>query len=147
MTEPDSATVTNRDFWLVHPWSLGALPAALPPDSLAIGFFVADFHRNWPWSERRWRFVCRRMAELAPQSWYGNAAAIGAALADARSVQCIDEPHLAPWLAHWAGCAGLPALFPPVDRRCDSFSQWWARATRSLGSAADLLAVNEVLEN
>jgi deoxyribodipyrimidine photo-lyase len=37
-----------------------------------------------------------------------------------------------------------PALFPPVSSRCDSFSRWWARASRGLRSAADLLAVNEV---
>jgi deoxyribodipyrimidine photo-lyase len=86
------------------------------------------------------------MAELVPQRWYGNAAAIGAALADARRVRSIDEPHFTPWLAHWAGCEVLPVLFPQVDRRCDSFSQWWARVTRNLGSAADLLAVNEVLK-
>ncbi len=144
LTGPDPTTVTDRDVWLAHPWSLGALPATLSPDTLVIGVFVADFHRAWPWSERRWRFVCNRMAELAPQRWYGSAAAIGAALADAGRVRCIDEPHIRPWLAHWASCEVLPALFPQVDRRCDSFSQWWARATRSLGSAADLLAANEV---
>jgi deoxyribodipyrimidine photo-lyase len=146
LTGPDAASVTDRDVWLVHPWSLGALPAALPPDTVVIGVFLDDFHRSWPWSERRWRFVCSRMAELAPQRWYGNAATIGAALADARRVRSIDEPHLTPWLARWAGCEVLPALFPQVDRRCDSFSQWWTRATRNLGSAADLLAVNEVLK-
>ncbi len=99
LTRPDAARVTGRDVWLVHPWSLGALPAALPPDMVVIGVFVADFHRAWPWSERRWRFVCRRMAELTPQRWYGNAAAIGTALADARRVRSIVEPHLTPWLA------------------------------------------------
>lgn len=146
LTGPDAATVTDRDVWLVHPWSLGALPAALPPDTVVIGVFLDEFHRAWPWSERRWRFVCSRMAELTPQRWYGNAATIGAALADARRVRSIDEPHLTPWLARWAGCEVLPALFPKVDRRCDSFAQWWTRTTRNLGSAADLLAVNEVLE-
>ncbi len=146
LTAPESATVTARDVWLVHPWSLGALPAALPPDALVIGVFVADFHRAWPWSERRWRFVCRRVAELAPQCWYGNAAGIGAALAAARRVRSIDEPHLAPWLKRWAGCETPAALFPHVDRRCDSFSQWWARATRSPGTVAELLANKEVLE-
>ena len=83
------------------------------------------------------------MAELATECWHGDAAAIGAALASARSVRSIVEPHLAPWLARLAACEAAPALFPPVDRRCDSFSQWWARAARGLGSAADLLAVNE----
>ncbi len=143
-TAPDAAAVAGRDVWLVHPWSLGALPAALPADTLVIGVFVADFHRAWPWNERRWRFVGNRMAELAAQRWQGDAAAIGAALKGARSVRGIDEPHLAPWLARWAAGESAPALFPHVDRRCDSFSQWWTRTSRGLDSAADLLAVNEV---
>jgi deoxyribodipyrimidine photo-lyase len=142
-TAVDPARVRGREVWLVHPWNLGALPA-LPPDTLVLGLFVADFHRTWPWSERRWRFVGARMAELTSQCWHGDAVAIGAALAGARRVRSIDEPHLAPWLARWAECVAAPALFPPVAGRCDSFSQWWQRASRGLQSAADLLAVNEV---
>lgn len=144
LTAPDAAAVEGRDVWLVHPWSLGALPDGLPADTLVLGVFVADFHRAWPWSERRWHFVGSRMAELAAPRWQGEAAAIGEALKGARRVRSIAEPHLAPWLARWARCEAAPALFPPVDRRCDSFSQWWARTSRGLNSAADLLAVNEV---
>jgi deoxyribodipyrimidine photo-lyase len=143
-TLPNAAATAGRDVWLVHPWSLGELPAGLPADTVVIGIFVADFHRAWPWSDRRWHFVGSRMAELAPQRWHGDAAAIGAALPGARSVRSIAEPHLVPWLERWAVCEAAPALFPPVDRRCDSFSQWWTRASRGLDSAADLLAVNEV---
>jgi deoxyribodipyrimidine photo-lyase len=141
---PDPATVAGRDVWLVHPWSLGELPAGLPADTLVLGLFVADFHRAWPWSERRWRFVADRMAQVAPVRWHGDVVAIGAALQHARRVRCVDEPHLAPWLAAWAECVPAPALFPPVDRRCDSFSQWWNQATRGLSTAADLLSVHEV---
>ena len=144
LTAPDASAVAGRDVCLVHPWSLGDLPAGLPADTRVIGVFVADFHRAWPWSERRWHFVGSRMAELAATRWHGDAATIGAALKGARSVRSIDEPHLAPWLALWAECGAAPALFPPVDRRCDSFTQWWTRASRGLDSAADLLAVNEV---
>ena len=144
LTAPNATAVTGRDVWLVHPWSLGKLPGGLPADTVVIGVFLADFHRAWPWSERRWHFVGSRMAELAEVRWHGDAAAIGAALKGARSVRSIAEPHLAPWLARWAECEPAPALFPPVDRRCDSFSQWWARASRGLDSAADLLAVNGV---
>ncbi|MBI3347720.1 MAG: deoxyribodipyrimidine photolyase [Burkholderiales bacterium] len=143
-TAPDAAAVAGRDVWLVHPWSLGELPAALPTGTVVIGLWLADFHRAWPWSESRWRFAGSRMRELAAQSWYGDTAAIGAALQGARSVRSVAEPHLAPWLERWAECLPAPALFPPVDRRCDSFSQWWTRTSRGLGSAADLLAVNEV---
>ena len=143
-TAPAAEAVRGRDVWLVHPWSLGALPAALSSDTVVVGLGVADFHRAWPWSELRWRFVGARMADLAPLRWYGDAAALGATLATARRVRSIDEPHLAPWLARWAEREAAPALFPPVAQRCDSFSQWWTRATRGLHSAADLLAVNEV---
>jgi deoxyribodipyrimidine photo-lyase len=141
LTAPDAVSIAGRDVWLVHPWSLGALPATLPPDTVVIGVFVADFHRDWPWSERRWRFVGSRMAELATQRWYGDAAAIGVALAGARSARSIDEPHLTPWLPRWSECEAATALFPQVDRRCDSFSQWWTRATKRLGSVAELPAV------
>jgi deoxyribodipyrimidine photo-lyase len=144
LTAPDAAAVTGRDVWLVHPWSLGELPAGLPADTVLIGVFVADFHQAWPWSARRWRFVGSRMAELAAERWHGDAQAIGAALKGARSVRSVAEPHLMPWLPRWARCEAAPALFPPVDRLCDSFSQWWARTSRGLDSAADLLAVNEV---
>ena len=144
LAAPDAAAVKGRDVWLVHPWSLGALPARWPAGTVVIGLFVADFHRAWPWSEARWHFVGERMAELAAQRWYGDAASVGSALAGARRVRSIDEPHLAPWLARWAECQAAPALFPTVERRCDSFSQWWSLASRSLHSATDLLAVNEV---
>jgi len=91
------------------------LPATLPQDTLVIGVLVADFHRDWPWSERRLRFVASRLAELAAQCWYGDAVAIGTALSGARRVRSIDEPHLAPWLQSWAACESAPALFPQVD--------------------------------
>ncbi len=142
---PDPATVTGRDVWLVHPWCLGDPPADLPPGAVVVGVRVTDFHRRWPWSARRWRFVNDRMARLAPVTWQDDATAVGAALKAARRVRTVEDPHLSPCLSAWAA-AGVPlsadpapALFPPVDRRCDSFSQWWTRATRGMASAADLL--------
>jgi deoxyribodipyrimidine photo-lyase len=143
LVSPRTASVDGRDVWLVHPWSLGALPATLPADAVVLGVFVADFHRAWPWNARRWGFVSSRMAELATERWHGDATAIGDALRAARSVRSIDEPHLARWLPKWAECEVAPALFPQLDRRCDSFSQWWNRVTLGLDSAADLLALEE----
>jgi len=144
LRDPDARAVAGRDVWLVHPWNLGERPAALPADTCVVAVVVADFHRRWPWSDRRWRFVGRRMAELADERWHGTAGALGAALAGARTVRSVAEPHLSPWLPRWAECEAAPGLFPQVDRRCDSFSQWWTRATRGLQTATDLLAVNEV---
>jgi deoxyribodipyrimidine photo-lyase len=108
-----------------------------------VGIFLTDFHRARPWSERRWRFVASRMAELAALRWQADAAVMAAALKGARQVRSVDEPHLAPWLARLAACEAAPALFPTVDRRCDSFSQWWTRASHGLTSASDLLAARQ----
>ena len=130
LTAPHAAAVAGRDVWLVHPWNLGELPETLPQNVLVVGVFVADFHRAWPWNMHRWHFVASRMAELCSVCWYGDADAISAALLGAQRVRTIADPHLAPWLAHWAECEPAPALFAPVDTRCDSFSQWWGRVTR-----------------
>lgn len=138
-TAPNPAAIAGREVWLVHPWNLADLPDSLGQDTLVLGIFVSDFHRSWPWNARRWQFVASRMTELASLRWAGDADAIGAALQSARQVRSTKEPHLEPWLARWAICETAPALFPGVDRRCDSFSQWWTRATRGMRTAADLL--------
>jgi len=132
--------VQNREVWLLHPWSLGELPADLAPDTLVIGLWLQDFHQAWPWSERRWRFVAARMAELGAAMWWGDAAAVRQALVGARRVRCRAEPHLQAWLSRWAECLPEPALFPEVTPGCASFSAWWTRSTRGLAMADDLLS-------
>ena len=136
----EAELVQGRDVWLVHPWALGALPADLPPDTLVLGLWLDDFHRAWAWSPARWAFVQTRMAALAAVQWQASAAQWAQALASARSVRSVHEPHLAPWLPRLAQCSAAPTLFPDVERRCDSFSQWWTRVTRGLHTAAELLA-------
>jgi deoxyribodipyrimidine photo-lyase len=137
---PDPQAVAGRDVWLVHPWSLGELPADLAPDTLVVGLYLSDFHLLWPWSRRRWDFVGSRMRELAPLCWHGDAASVGRALKAARSVRCQSDPHLAPWLPLWAQCSAPPGLFPAVDKPSDLFTQWWRRSTHGLRDAAELLA-------
>lgn len=145
-THPDAAAVAGQEVWLVHPWNLGERPTTLPKDAVTVGIFVTDFHRAWPWSEKRWRFVCSRMAEITNVRWMADAASIGAALQSARHVRSTDEPHLRGWIERWAQCESPPALFPAIDRRCDSFSQWWSRTSSGLHSAAQLLRTHPVHE-
>ncbi len=141
--QPDASVVAGRDVWLVHPWNLGDLTTFLPANTVVIGMFITDFHRAWPWSERRWRFVASRMAELTALRWQGDAASLGAALQGAAQVRSVDEQHLEPWLPRLAVCEARKQLFPAVLRRCDSFSQWWTRASRSFTTASDLLAARQ----
>ena len=122
---PNSNVAKGRSVWLVHPWNLGELPADLPKDSLVIGIFVSDFHRNWPWNEKRWLFVQSRMAELTSECWYGDRLSIELALQDAKQVGGVSGAHIAAWLPSSGMYRSQPALFPNVERRCDSFSKWW----------------------
>jgi len=143
LTPPDATSVAGCEVWLLHPWSLGNLPSSLPANTVVVGVFFTDFHRAWPWSERRWRFVASRMAELAPMRWLGDAAALGAALRSASRVRSVYDPHLAPWLANMAVCEAEIKLFPEVSRRCDSFSQWWTQASRGFDTASELLEARQ----
>ena len=132
LARPNANLVADRDVWIVHPWSLGPLPTNLSANALVIGVTVGDFHQAWPWSARRWQFVGRRMAQLAPHRWHDRSEGLATALATARSVRTIAEPHLAPWLSSLAECMPAPCPFAQVAVRCDSFSKWWPRASRDL---------------
>ncbi len=129
----------GRDVWLVHPWALRAPPADLPPSTAVIGVYLREWHQARPWPEARWRWVDAAMAAVAPQRWYTDAATLAEALAGAATVRSVDDPHLTHWLQPLAQLDPAPTLFPPVERRCDSFSQWWTRATRRLQNAEELL--------
>ena len=132
---PNPADVTGRDVWLVHPWALGPRPVDLSDDILALGWWPSDFHHNRPWSAARWQFVGARMAELAPIRRATSSEALTATLAGARSIQTLANPHVDALLPSKVVRRPAPHLFHPVDRPCNSFSQWW---TRTLSNAQAL---------
>ncbi len=137
---PDSAHVAGCDVWLVHPWCLGGVPANLPTNTRVIGVYLADFHHDWPWTVRRWQFVSTAMKTIDPICWHGDAVSVATALKAARSVRSYAEPHLAPWLGHFATCEAPASLFPAVQGPCASFSQWWRAATAGFTTASELIA-------
>ncbi|MDI4635464.1 deoxyribodipyrimidine photolyase [Pelomonas sp. V22] len=139
----DARAVSGRPVWLIHPWHLADLPANLPQGTVVIAVALLEFHRRWPWSERRWQFVGGRMAALAsargePHLWWTTAEDLAVALAEASSVQSVADPHVAGLLP--AGVMLRPAaeLFPAVSPVQASFSAWWTRSLRGLRSVEDL---------
>ena len=116
----------GQDVWLVHPWALGEVPAGWLP----VGVLIDEWHAAWPWSAARWRFVGARMAALAPWRARAGAARWRRVLAGARRVESVANHHLEPWLGTLARLHGEPRLFPAIERPCQSFSQWWSRASR-----------------
>jgi len=131
----------GREVWLVHPWALRAAPADLPDDTIIIGVYPQEHHAVWPWPESRWRWVDAAMAAVAPERWYVDSACLAEVLAAAACVRSVDDPHLTQWLARVAQLQPAPALFPVVERRCDSFSQWWTRTTRGIKRGDELLKI------
>ena len=129
----------GRHVWLVHPWALRAAPAGLPEGSVAVGVYLREHHEAWPWPAARWRWVDAAMAAVSAERWFISTQELGAALAATASVRSVSDPHVASRLQAWTQLEAEPLLFPPVDRPCSSFSQWWTRSTRGLQHAADLL--------
>ncbi len=129
----------GRDVWLVHPWALSVPPPDLPEGALRIGLYLREHHAAWPWPEARWRWVDAAMAAVAAERWFVDASGLAAALAGAARVGAVHDPHLTRWLGGVARLNAAPTLFPLVERRCTSFSQWWTRATRGLRHAGELL--------
>jgi len=140
--KPNEDDVAGRDVWIVHPWNLDDSALMLPDGALVLGILLTDFHKKWPWGERRWRFVTSRMSQLTGNIWQSDASTITQTLKKARSVRTTNDLHLHPWISQFAECESALSLFPTVDRRCDSFSQWWSRATKNITTAKELLGAN-----
>lgn len=130
ISKPNASKAQGRDVWLVHPWSLGDLPADLDQNTLVIGVYLSEFHLDWPWDERRWLFVQSRMNELASECWFGDTLSIAAALEGTTRVRGVTEAHIASLLPAVGQFSPAPALFDEVERRCDSFSKWWNIVSR-----------------
>ena len=137
-TAPRAVDVAGRDVWLVHPWALDEPPRDLPAGCVRLGLLLSDFHDAWPWSDARWAFVGGRVSELTPLCWSGSRENAALALAHARSVQTLADPHIDALLP--ATVIRRPALrlFAGVQRPCASFSRWWTATTRGIEGLHEL---------
>jgi len=148
---PEPTAVAGRDVWLLHPWSLGAVPQSAGADVLVLGVGLAECHVPMPWSAGRWNFVTEGLRCQTPHLWWGSVAEIAQALQGARSVGWQSEAHADAALERLQALLqtgplpaapsptttpkpvvkayAQPLLFEEVDAYCDSFSQWW-RKTR-----------------
>jgi deoxyribodipyrimidine photo-lyase len=135
---PQAAEVAGRDVWLVHPWALGEPHADQPEGCVRVGLWPAEHHATWPWSGARWAFVGERMASLTSIRWHANRDSLTQALAGARSVQTLADPHVSGVLPHCVVQHAPMHLFADVVHSCDSFSTWWNRTLRGVKSLGDL---------
>ena len=125
----DFARLTRgRRVALLHPWDLARRPEA----EGVLGVVLLPFHARFPWSERRWAFVMRRMSVLCDAVWVGRPAQLAQLLSACAEVRASVPPE-----ADYAQTlAALPAhrvaqrtWLPEPATAMPSFSAWsrWMR--------------------
>ena len=116
----------GRRVALVHPWMLGRRPAA----DCVIGVLHAPFHRRFPWSAARWRFVLDLIRLQVDALWLGQLDALASPLSEAGCV--VSEATLHPGYAERLTqvCSELhpvPKHHADPDRFAGSFSRYWGQ--------------------
>ena len=138
--------VLGKDVWLIHPWALNEPPPDLPKDCVRVGLWPAEHHTAWPWSDTRWAFAGERMAALAPLRLHADRETLMHALAGARSVQTLADPHVSALLSPRIKQSRPANLFADVALSCNSFSTWWNRTTRGVTTINDLPGMRALAE-
>ncbi|MEO0316386.1 MAG: hypothetical protein RL404_63 [Pseudomonadota bacterium] len=119
---------------LVHPWML----ANEAFDGLRLGVIHLPFHRAFPWSGLRWRFVMDRMTEVTDALYIGDLADLTTMLPADATVESTATLHPAyrEALASLCGSLREPARrFPNPPRACRSFSAFWSQCTGPEGTS------------
>ncbi|WP_232417813.1 FAD-binding domain-containing protein [Methyloversatilis thermotolerans] len=129
--EPWMGAVPDVDLWpgpqadeveVLHPWSLGE-----PSGRCRVGWIEPAFHRRFPWSEARWRFVLTRMRALCTTLVVGDGPALRARFPHARlNVLDTMNPFYRDAIRRAGMMARAPARqFGDPDRLQPSFSRFW----------------------
>ena len=128
--------IANRKLELIHPWSLSRRHVG---NAMRIGVIHLPAHAAWPWAERRWHFVLDAMAAVTDDIWIGDLARLDLTAAASVSAQATLFPGYRDALARLATLTPAPRLLPDPSMACRSFSKFYERARRGVGSFSDLL--------
>ena len=132
--------MAGKPLELVHPWSLSQPPAVGErPGGLRIGIIHQPAHADWPWSERRWKFVLQAMGAITDGIWMGDLAALDTSAASSVTAQATLFPGYRQALSNIATLTPEPRLLPSPSIACRSFSKFYERARRDVGQFGDLL--------
>lgn len=139
---------------LVHPWDLIEVPDNVGSQSshtddaiIDVAWLCPAFHAALPWSQARWDWVLARMAHITPLMVVGDAADLAPLLASAQTVQ-VQLTKNAAYLASIEALATTvpqlnttlePALLPPVDKLCNSFTKYYQTAQKLAGRLENCL--------
>ena len=122
---PEQAGLAGAAVWMAHPGSLRTPPADF--NGRVVSVLPTDDLGERPWGQVRWRFICRRLRQLAGSEgpcWIGSGVQLASALRRAASVDGQDDPHLPPLLRSLR-LRPLTRILAEPTGRCDSFSRFW----------------------
>jgi deoxyribodipyrimidine photo-lyase len=117
----------ERRFFLVHPWSLHC-----PDVDVAVGVINTNFHREYPWSEKRWQFVMQSMSSRCKHILSGTTDELVSQLEgkDVQAVQTLN-PHYHDMISRVAPIAGdTPRAFANPRTLKRSFTSFWNHISR-----------------
>ena len=128
--------IANKKLELVHPWSLSQ---RADDNTLRIGVVHLPAHSDWPWSEKRWRFVLDAMARVTDEIWMGDLAQLDVTAANSVTAEATLFPGYRTALPQLAKLTPAPRLLPNPAMACRSFTKFYERARRDAGQFSDLL--------
>jgi deoxyribodipyrimidine photo-lyase len=130
-TPTDQVGEIDFAFHLIHPWSL-----YLPGENPAIGIINTDFHREFPWSERRWQFVAESMRRRCRMVVEGNTASLRALINEKLVGKRLlaantSNPHYRDLMTHTAlTVSPEPRAFANPAMLKRSFTSFWNHVSR-----------------
>ncbi|MDH4395354.1 MAG: FAD-binding domain-containing protein [Limnobacter sp.] len=138
-----------KSMQLIHPWDLKACGAVFDTKqsnggSLKVGVILEEFHRKFPWSNARWKFVMDCMAEHCDLIWVVEKAGLNSVrntLKDfaahggiIKMKECLN-PAYAEALNSWpVERQGVETILPNPSMFQQSFSRFYSKATSRAGS-------------
>ena len=133
------ADIVNRPIELVHPWALSPRGADGNSDTFRLGVIHLPAHARWPWSARRWDFMLQAMAQVTDAVWAGDLGVLDLSGSASVTAQATLFPGYRDALARMAMLTPAARLLPSPAMPCRSFSKFYSRVRRDVGTFADLL--------
>ena len=133
------ADMKNRPIELVHPWALSPHTLADKGDTFRLGVIHLPAHANWPWSARRWHFMLQAMQQATDAVWAGDLEGLDLSASTRVTAQATLFPGYREALGRVATLTPAPQLLPSPAMACSSFSKFYSRVRRDVGTFADLL--------
>lgn len=146
--------ISTKEVMLVHPWALAHAEAQPEkPEPARVGIIDLAFHETFPWSQRRWDFVCGAMGKLAQilivdSRQAAEVKALRDSLPKHTYTLSTENPGYADLISLLECNSQMPeTILPPLDHFRGSFSSFYRKSTeRAIDLQSVLLDLSEATD-